>query len=225
MSVVRQGEYVVKKNTSFRQRFELLVHEFGSRYRLAKTSGVAESTLQQYAAQESYLPPRADILIKLAHAANVSVEWLATGDGKMRPAGIMPGAGLADVVMVELRDMHAALSEEKILGFLPFSPHWLERSLDVREPSRLMAMEAWQSFPPEINRSDLLLAERFVGKELTTAEGICVFDGPMGLVCRRIEASLRGGFVVTGSGVSEEITTTDILRTLVGRVIWRGGLL
>ncbi len=183
---------MVKKNTSFRQRFETLVHEFGSRYRLAKTSGVAESTLQQYAAQESYLPPRADILIKLARAANVSVEWLATGEGKMRP---------------------------------PFSRYWLQRSLDVREPSRLMAIETWQSFPPEINRSDLLLVERFVGKELTAAEGICVFDGPMGLVLRRIEASLRRGFVVTGSGVSEEITTTDILRTLIGRVIWRGGML
>ena len=63
-------------------------------------SGVPESTLQQYADQE--LPPRSDILIKLAHAANVSTEWLATGKGEMRTRGQPSGARFADVAMVEL---------------------------------------------------------------------------------------------------------------------------
>src|SRR5208282_3842275 len=48
-------------------------------------SGVSESTLQQYADQG--LPTRSEILIKLAHAANVSIEWLATDHDKMRAAG------------------------------------------------------------------------------------------------------------------------------------------
>ena len=61
-----------RKRDSFARRFALLVKEFGSRYRLAKVSEVSESTLQQYADRE--LPPRGDILFKLAHAANVSVE-------------------------------------------------------------------------------------------------------------------------------------------------------
>jgi hypothetical protein len=36
--------------------------------------------LQQYADQK--LPPRIDILIKLARGANVSIDWLATGQGE-----------------------------------------------------------------------------------------------------------------------------------------------
>ena len=107
-----------RKRDSFARRFVLLVKEFGSRYRLARASGVSESRLQQYAQQE--LPPRADILFKLAHAANASVEWLATGKGEMRPAGLLPGVAFADVVMVELRDIHAALQMEQIRAFLPF---------------------------------------------------------------------------------------------------------
>ena len=88
--------------TAFGKRFALLVAEFGSRYRLSKAAGVSESTLQQYSGPASILPPRADILLKLARAANVSVEWLATGKGEMRPAALVPGALLADVVIVEL---------------------------------------------------------------------------------------------------------------------------
>jgi transcriptional regulator with XRE-family HTH domain len=216
---------MVKKKNSFAERFEILVREFGSRYRLAKASGVSESTLQQYSVQESILPPRADILIKLAHAANVSVEWLATGKGEMRGEGMMPGATWADVVTVELLDTRASLSAQRIIGLLPFSRSWLERSLGVREPSNLMLIEASQSLPPEMHVSDLLLVERYLRKKLPTDEGLYVLEAAMGLVVRRIKAGLKKGFVVTGSGISEEIAAEDILRALVGRVIWRGGRL
>src|ERR1017187_10643506 len=120
-----------RKRDPFAGRFALLVKECASRYRLAKASGVSESTLQQYAQQE--LPPRADSLFKLAHAANASVEWLATGKGEMRPAGLLPGVAFADVVMVEQRDLHAALRMEQIRAFLPFSRAWLEHRLALRE--------------------------------------------------------------------------------------------
>ena len=43
-------------------------------------------------------------------AANISVQRLATGGGEMRPAGLLPGVAFAGVVMVELRDIHAALT-------------------------------------------------------------------------------------------------------------------
>jgi hypothetical protein len=53
--------------------------------------------LQQYADQK--LPPRSDILIKLARGANVSIDWLATGQGETRAAGQLLGATFADVAM------------------------------------------------------------------------------------------------------------------------------
>jgi transcriptional regulator with XRE-family HTH domain len=154
----RSKQRIRSKRSSFAARFALLVNEFGSRYRLAKAAGVAESTLQQYADQQ--LPPRSDILIKLAHAANVSIEWLATGQGEMRAAGQLPGATFADVVMVELRDIHAALQREEIRGFLPLSRWWLEHRLGIRDPEQLMLIEADQDLPPEIRKMDLLLVDR-----------------------------------------------------------------
>ena len=160
-----------RKPGTFADRFALLVKEFGSRYRLAKASGVSESTLQQYARQSAELPPRADILIDLARAANVSVDWLATGQGEMRAAGQPPGATFADVAMVELRDIHAALHMEQIRALLPFSRSWLERALGIREPEQLFLLEADQDLPTGNQKKDLLLVDRSAGKRLPRGEG------------------------------------------------------
>jgi len=70
-------------------------------------------------------PPRADILLNLSQAANVSGEWLSGGKGEMRPLGLQPGGMSADISVVEPRDMHVALSMEQIVLHLPFSPAWL----------------------------------------------------------------------------------------------------
>ncbi len=212
-----------RKHGSFAARFALLVKEFGSRYRLAKASGISESTLQQYAQQGADFPPRADILIALAHAANVSIEWLAIGLGKMRAAGQLPGATFADVAMVELRDINAALHMEQVRAFLPLSRWWLERTLGITEPKELMLIEADQNLPPEIRKADLLLVDRSAGNKLPGGEGLYVFSVPTGLAVRRIEVGLKRGFVVTGPGTSEELEPSEIDRLLVGRVIFRGG--
>ncbi len=188
-----------QKRNSFARRFALLVKEFGSRYRLAKASGVSESTLQQYAQQE--LPPRGDILFKLARAANASVEWLATGQGEMRAAGQLPGVTFADVAMVELRDIHAALHMEQIRAFLPLSRWWLEDRLGISEPKELMLIEADQDLPPEIRKMDLLLVDRSAGNKLPRGEGHYVFSVSTGLAVKRVEVGLKRGFVVTGKPV------------------------
>jgi hypothetical protein len=210
-----------RKHDSFADRFALLVREFGSRYRLAKVSGVAESTLQLYGQQE--VPPRGDILFKLARAANVSVQWLATGESEMRPAGLLPGVAFADVVMVELRDIHAALSMGQVRAFLPFSREWLERTLGISEPDQLFLLEAERDLPPEIRERDLLLVDRSAGKRLPRGEGLYVFSVPTGLAVRRVQVRLTRRFVVTGSGISEELEAMEIDQILVGKVIWRGG--
>ena len=84
---------------NFPQRLQELVEEYGSRYGLSKASGIAISTLQAYEAGSN---PGLEALVALARAANVGFDWLLTGRGEKRPAGTLPGALLADVVMVDL---------------------------------------------------------------------------------------------------------------------------
>ncbi len=49
------------------------------------------------------------------------------------------------------------------------------------------------------------------------------FSVPTGLAVKRVEVGLKRGFVVTGSGMSEELEPMEIDRLLVGQVIWRCG--
>jgi transcriptional regulator with XRE-family HTH domain len=223
--IIRKLCIMKKRPQTFADRFGLLIEEFGSRYRLSKASGVPESTLQQYAQTRADLPPRADILLKLARAANVSLEWLATGEGEMRPVGLQSGAAFADFVMVEIRAPHAALSAEQITGHLPFSRTWLETRLGLSDDERLMALEADEDLPPLIKRSDLLLVDRGAEKKLPRRDGVYVLSVARGLAVRQIHARLDQQFLVSGPGVSEQVSALDLGRRIVGEVIWRGGRL
>ena len=214
----------MKKNLkTFADRFNELVKEFGSRYRLSKASGIPESTLQQYAQPRADLPPRTDILLKLAQAANVSVEWLAAGKGDMRPLGLQSGAIFADILMVELRDPHAALSMEQIVHYLPFSRAWLQSRLGISDDEQLMALEADQDLPPLIKRLDLLLIDRGAKERLPRRDGLYVLTVAHGLAIRHIHARLDHKFLVSGPGASDEVGASDLGHLIVGEIVWRGG--
>jgi transcriptional regulator with XRE-family HTH domain len=210
---------------TFADRFNELVVEFGSRYRLSKASGIPESTLQQYAQPRADLPPRTDILLKLARAANVSVEWLATGKGEMRPLGLQSGAMFADVLMVELRDPHAALSIEQIVHYLPFSRMWLQSRFGLSDDAQLMALEADEDLPPLIKRLDLLLIDRGAKEKLPRRDGLYVLSVARGLAIRHVHARLDQRFLVSGPAVSDEVDASDLGRLIVGEIVWRGGRL
>src|ERR1700732_4003792 len=81
----------------FAARLAQIIAEYGSRYALAKASGIPVTTLQKYTLGTK---PGMDALVTLARSANVDLDWLLTGRGQMRGAGQLPGAALADVVMV-----------------------------------------------------------------------------------------------------------------------------
>ena len=129
-----------KRPQTFADRFGLLVKEFESRYRLSKASGVPESTLQQYAQARADLPPRADILFKLAPAANVSLEWRRARVRWGRP-GCHPALDLRTSSWWKSATARRALCRTDH-GHLPFSRVLLETRLGLSDDERLMALEA-----------------------------------------------------------------------------------
>ena len=137
----------------FADRLARLIAEYGSRYALAKASGIPVTTLQNYALGSE---PGMGVLAILARVGNVDATWLLTGKGTMRGAGQLPGAALADVVMVDQYDSKSLLVNE-----IPFSRRYLEGSLHLHEPTHksLMAIESvWNLF--NVVRGDLLLIDR-----------------------------------------------------------------
>ena len=227
---------------TFGQRLQLLSKEFGSRYALAKSSGMPASTLQAY---EAGAKPGMDALLILARVANVDLTWLMSGEGQMRPPGLQPGAHLKDFLIVDQYELGTALSMEMVIGQIPFSRNFLESKLRLNEPTgkTLLAVEAGWNLSP-IVRGDLVLIDR---KQATLArDGIYLLDFP-GLELRAIFRRPDGKADViapeldaTRSGRerrhgdkrmpgSLEMTIGDLLgigphtaSKLIGRAVWVG---
>jgi transcriptional regulator with XRE-family HTH domain len=64
--------------SGFAKRLRECERDAGSVYALAKRCGVAIPTLKRYHGGSE---PSLTMLVKIAQAANVRVEWLATGNG------------------------------------------------------------------------------------------------------------------------------------------------
>jgi transcriptional regulator with XRE-family HTH domain len=158
----------------FARRLAQIIAEYGSRYALAKASGIPASTLQKYALGSK---PGMDALVTLARVANVDLDWLLTGQGQMRGAGQLPGAALADVVMVDQYDLKSSLAIPVLVKQLPLSRTDLERTLHLNDPNpqTLLAIEsAWDLL--EVSRGDLLLIDRTQAG--LTVDGIYLLDFP-----------------------------------------------
>jgi transcriptional regulator with XRE-family HTH domain len=82
-----------KEKVAFIRRLEIAAKRVGSFYALAKQLGVTEQTLHNYRTRGS--DPSRRMLIQIAAATGVSVEWLATGKD---PVGRLDPSRLHDVV-------------------------------------------------------------------------------------------------------------------------------
>lgn len=148
----------IGEGREFAGRLAQIIAEYGSRYALAKATGIPMSTLQNYTLGSK---PGIEALTTLARVANLDLTWLLTGRGPMRGAGQLPGAALADVVMVDQYDPKSSLQIPVIAAQIPFSRHYLENQLRLTEPGphTLLAIESvWNLF--DISLGDLLLIDR-----------------------------------------------------------------
>ncbi|HJU12330.1 MAG TPA: helix-turn-helix domain-containing protein [Candidatus Binataceae bacterium] len=168
-------------STGFPERLRQVIAEFGSRYALAKSSRIPASTLQSY---EAGSKPGIEALTTLARVANVDLNWLATGQGEMRPAGLLSGASLADFLVVDQYELGSALSMPIIIGQIPFSRHYLEADLRIKNPSHdsLLLVEANVNLVGVV-RGDLVLVDR--NRNDLARDGIYLLDLP-GIVLRTI---------------------------------------
>ena len=57
--------------------------------------------------------------MRLVRVANLDLNWRLTGNGQIRPPGLISGAALADVLMVDQYEIGTALSMSIIVGQAP----------------------------------------------------------------------------------------------------------
>ncbi|HEY6386267.1 MAG TPA: helix-turn-helix domain-containing protein [Candidatus Acidoferrum sp.] len=188
----------------FSERLKKITKEFGSRYALAKATKIPASTLQSY---EAGSKPGLDALATLARVANVDINWLLSGKGEMRPAGLLPGALLADVLMVDQYELGTSLPAEMVIGQTPFSRNFLEARLQLKEPAHetMLVIEAGSDLF-EVNRGDFVLIDR--GQANLGRDGIYLVDLP-GIELRGIFRHPNGTVRVVGPERSRRFSGSD----------------
>ena len=179
--------------SDFAHRLRQLTQEFGSRYALAKASRIPASTLQGY---EAGAKPGMEALLTLARVGNVDLNWLLTGQEEIRRAGQLPGAALADVMMVDQYELGTSLSIPIIINQIPFSRRVLETKLGLKGPTHdtlLVVEAAWDLY--HIRRGDLVLIDR--DQADLARDGAYLLDLP-GMALRAISRSVGDKIHVTG---------------------------
>lgn len=90
-------------NSEIGVRIRTCAEIVGSGDAISQKTGIPRSTLETYLTGKA--EPKASRLVAIADAAGVSVEWLATGRGAMRPDNAAPAKGAASGID---RDLLAA---------------------------------------------------------------------------------------------------------------------
>ena len=108
------------KVDAFGERISLAIGRAGGAKKMAEKTGMSTSVLRSWRAEKS--DPSRTSLVKVARAAGVSVEWLATGEGDPdQGAGAHPqqAAGPQEMDLVLLEEVaRAAIQELKDRGIV-----------------------------------------------------------------------------------------------------------
>lgn len=214
--------------TTFGQRLAAVADLFETRIAAADAAGVVPEQLAKWIKEQA--KPPFEAMRRLTRARNVSLDWLATGDGAMF-ASDAPDLG-GDWVMVPVFDVAAssghgsypaADEEQEPLAF----PRALLRRLAGQSFDKLVVVfNRGESNEPDIYDGDAMLVDRSVERLSDDAFYVFSFEGA--LMVKLIERLLDGRVALKARnpGYREEILSKDEAGrlTIFGRVVWRGGL-
>lgn len=214
------------KGTSFRDRLSSVVERVGSAAELARRSGISDRSIRGYIAGET--EPKADVVVRLAVAAGVSVEWLLTGEGEPLVTG-RGGAPREGYVHLPLYDVRAAagggrsVDEERVVNVLAFREDWIRSELRARPQDLSLIYVEGDSMEPLLRSGDIILVDHTDTE--ARREGIYVMRLDGALVVKQVQrlpgAVLR---LVSANPAYEPFTLRleglDESAAIIGRVVW-----
>ena len=206
----------------FKQRLRRLAELVGSVNALAKSSGIAQSTIRKYF--EKGEPPRS-IIFKLADAAGVRAEWLLTGVGPLQAGADEVGG---DVVWIPEYDVRASAGYghetgyESVDRFVALRRDWLRNSLRV-DPTQLCLIHIeGDSMEPTLRPGNISLVDC---SDTAIRDGIFALNLDNALHVKRLHRSDDGKIDIISDNPKyslRQIATRSVGEELriVGRVVW-----
>ena len=223
---------------AFISRLQVVLRHWPSADRLARATGVSPSAFRKWLRGEA--EPSRERLVALAQAANVSVGWLAGGEGPEprlqgfaeAPAAFSMAGELdrGDYVLLPKRPEAAAAGPDSLppppfAEFMALRHDWVRSALGIEPDHLLLETAVGESMAPGIQDGDLLLIDateaRFRGV------GIYVLETTGQRLVKRVQPRLDGGLTLISDNTAYEAEhiapaeAGDI--RVVGRVLWTCG--
>jgi phage repressor protein C with HTH and peptisase S24 domain len=211
------------EDPAFVVRLRELVAKVGTASALAKKAGISQSGLHRYLSGGE---PTRKVLIALAEAGDVNLDWLVTGNG---PASNRQAPGSDSLTRVNLYTPPEPLpdtavpSPNGILTGLAFCRNWLGRQgLDAK--TLKAANIRGNSMEPTIRNGDNILID-ITSREILDGEIYAIRDGEA-LMIKRLQRQLGGRVrMISDNALYPVIDAPMADLDVVGKVVWRGSML
>lgn len=221
------------------------IPEWGAGVRLAKIAKVTPKACSKWLNGESM--PGGAKMLALANALSVRVEWLEYGRGEMREAASAPtddrvpprGFDLADdknytgVLQLTARGSTGDgedNSHVEIRGVMAFKSEWL-RANNLNQRHLDVIYANGHSMEPTINDGDVLLIDE---SKIEPRDGqiFALQSESKGTIVKRLVKSDFDGWIIRSDNPDKARYGDETLRDgeinevrIIGRVVWRGGML
>lgn len=204
----------------------------GGKKEVAKVAGLSESQLHRIVAGDSQ--PKLEPIVAIARAANISLEWLATGEGPMRPDEVREGRANYSVEMGEFAlipgynvEVAAGVGTfpggEESTRKLAFRHKWL-RYRGLKPENLVLVFAKGDSMEPTINDNNTLMIDTS-NRELSDGH-IYVIRTDGHLIVKRIQKLWNKGILLLSDNKEYreqqiEPNEADDLE-VIGKVVWIG---
>lgn len=224
----------MQKDDNFISRLRKCAEIVGSANALSRAAGVSQSGLSRYF--EGGEPSR-PILIAIAKAAGVSLDWLATGEGSMTRqevtstpvASPQPASLMDEFVLVPRYDVRVSagggclVDRESVLDHYAFRRDWLTR-LGVQKNKLAMFVVRGDSMEPTLRDEDLVLVN--LRDRKINEDAIYILRADDVLLAKRVQRLLDGSLIVKSDNPTyrEQVIPPEQTEgvCIIGRVVWSG---
>jgi len=223
----------------FGTRIGAVADLYVSRKAAAAAAGVSLSTLQRWIAEDG--APAFDSLAKLAYGNGASLDWIATGQGSMRPGSTTLAAQPQDETETETDDAyafiplydarcsagHGAWNERaKVLTNLAFTRYSLRKK--GLNPANLACLRNdGDSMVGLINDDDTVMID--LSRDSLEGEAVYVILLDDHLYAKRLQRQFDGSVLIISHNKDYHPMTVPKERLaelqIVGRAVWAGGWL
>lgn len=230
------------KHSDFHERLNLLISKHKNPHSFAKTCGISQSGLIRLVSGGL---PTLSVLIAIAKANNVSIEWLATGDGDMvknskeipKEQAIHSNQNIVTlngniinldkihfITQYQLNKKHNEIIDPDSEPQLAIHQNFLNNILKVSASDLAIIEVKGDSMLGEINDKDIVLINT---SDTSLHDGIYVLRINGDIIIKRVQKLLNGIVSIASANPVYQALEIDINRppndfSVIGRVVWFG---